>query len=296
MELVEPLSSILRVDWRALLALSKPRLSTLVILTTGAGMLLAPGHLGARRATTVLLASSAVVAAANALNSYLERNIDARMRRTCQRPLPQGRLEPRTALWLASGVALLAISALYLAGNPLTALLSFIALALYAWVYTPMKQITAWAMVVGAVPGAIPPLMGYTAVTGAIDEAGWALFALLFCWQIPHFLAVAAYLKEDYARGGIQVLPRQCSARATVGWTLGSGILLVPVSLWPLHAGLAGPTYAGVALLLGTGFVGLIATGLRPGVVPGRWARQVFVGSIAYLSVLLCLLVVQHGG
>jgi protoheme IX farnesyltransferase len=294
MVLVEQLSATARLDWRALVALAKPRLSLLVIFTTGAGLQLAPGHLSPWRSVGILLASSAVVGAANALNSYLERDVDARMRRTCQRPLPQGRMEPQVALILASLVGIFAIGALYLLANPLTALLSFVALALYAWVYTPMKQISSWAMLVGAVPGAIPPLMGYAAVSGELTAAAWSLFGLLFFWQLPHFLAVSTYLKDDYARGGIRVLPRFCSPRATVWWTLAAALAVLPASLWPVQAGLGGRLYVVVAVLSGGLFCGATAAGLRQKVEPGTWARQIFLLSIAYLCVLLVSLLVSH--
>ncbi len=280
---------------RALIELAKPRLSFLVIFTAGAGMRLAPIHVVPWRAWLLIAATSLVVGAANALNCYLERDVDARMLRTRGRPLPQGRLSPQVALLAAIAVATAAIGVLYGVGNPLTALLAFIALALYAWVYTPMKQITSAAMLVGAVPGAIPPLMGYTAATGKLDEAGLSLFALLFFWQLPHFLAVSCSLKEDYARGGIVVLPNRCSARATVLWTLGSALVLLPVSLWPRRAGLGGDAYVAIACLLGCFFCAVTAAGLHPRADLRRWSRRVFVVSIFYLAALLTALVGSHG-
>src|SRR5439155_3385439 len=139
-----------------------------------------------------------VVGAANALNCYLERESDALMRRTRDRPLPAGRVEPWVALALGVGVASTSIPLLGWATNALTALLALVALVTYVGVYTPMKQRSGLALFVGAVPGAIPPLMGWTAVTGRLETGGLALFAILFCWQLPHFLAISIYLADDY--------------------------------------------------------------------------------------------------
>ena len=279
-----------RLDWRAVVALGKPRLSAMVLCTTGVGLWLAPAGLGWPRASVVLLATALVVAAANGVNSYLERHTDALMRRTRQRPIPAGRVEPQAALTMALVAALLSIATLYWAANPLTALLAFVAFAIYGWVYTPMKRYSWAAVLVGAIPGAIPPLMGWTAVTGRLGEPGLALFALMFFWQLPHFLAIAVYLKDDYARGGLQVLPVVRGIPSTVRWMLVSTLVLVPVSLWPWAAGMGGLPYGVGALFLGALFAGFTATGLgNPSA--GRWARRVFIGSIGYLILLLTFLV-----
>jgi heme o synthase len=176
-----------------------------VICTAAGGMWLAPGPRDAVRAVALLLGTTLVVGAANALNNWLERDVDARMRRTRDRPLPAGRLHPRVALALGLGLPAVALPALGWFTNGLTATLAALALFSYVVVYTPLKQRSPLALVVGAVPGAIPPLMGWTAVTGRLDAGGLALFAVLFCWQLPHFLAVSIYLQDDYARGGLRV-------------------------------------------------------------------------------------------
>lgn len=276
--------------WRDLLALAKPRLSALVWFTAGVGVWLAPGHMHVARAFLMLCASALVVGAANGINSYLERDTDALMRRTRNRPLPSGRVEPQLALRLSILVGLASVAVLYWAANPLTALLSFGALALYAWVYTPMKRYSWLAVVVGAVPGAIPPLMGWTAVTNRLDAMGLSLFAIMFFWQLPHFLAISVYLKEDYARGGLRVLPLVCSARWTSAWIVMTVMVLLPVSLTPVALGMAGWAYGVAALMLGIGFLGwsVGALGFMP---QTRWARGVFAGSIVYLTLLLVSLV-----
>jgi protoheme IX farnesyltransferase len=271
-----------------LLLLAKPRLSGLVVLTTAGGVALAPGRIGAGRAIVAILGTAAVVGAANALNCWLERDIDARMRRTRDRPLPAGRVEPFVALALGIAVPIFALPVLAFVASPLTALLAFLALVIYVAVYTPMKRRSTLALFVGAVPGAIPPLMGWTAVTGRLDAGGLALFALLFAWQLPHFLAISIYLAEDYARGGLQVFALVHGERATRGWIAASSVLLLAVSLAlvPLHV--AGPAYGLVAALAGSALVAGALTGLgRSG---GRWARNLFLGTLVHLTLLFTAL------
>lgn len=274
---------------RDLLALAKPRLSGLVMITSAGGLALAPGNISLARALVTILGTAAVVGAANALNCFVERDIDAKMRRTRDRPLPAGRIDPFLALALGLAVPTFALPVLALSANRLTALLAFVALALYVVVYTPMKQRSTLALLVGAVPGAIPPLLGWTAVTGAMDPGGLALFALLFAWQIPHFLAVSLYLREDYARGGLRVFSIVHGERLTRVAIAVSTVLLVPVSLGPVALGLAGHVYAAVAVVSGTGLVALALSGL--GKEGGRWARIFFFGTLVHLTVLFATLV-----
>jgi protoheme IX farnesyltransferase len=273
---------------RDLLLLSKPRLSGLVVLTCAGGVALAPGEIGVARAILAVLGTAAVVGAANALNSWVERDVDARMRRTRDRPLPAGRVEPVVALALGVLVPAFALPVLALAANRLTALLAFVALVTYVAVYTPMKKRSTLALFVGAVPGAIPPLMGWTAVTGRVDAGGIALFALLFAWQLPHFLAISLYLAEDYARGGLRVFALVHGERATRVWIAATSVLLVPVSLAPVALGLAGLPYALVAGVSGAALAAFAASGLRG--EGGRWARSVFLATIAWLPVVFAAL------
>ncbi len=270
---------------RDLVLLSKPRLSSLVMLTTAGGIGLAPGRIGVARALITVLGTAAVVGAANALNEYLERDVDARMRRTRDRPLPAGRVEPFVALALGVMAPAFALPLLALVANPATALLAFIALAVYVGVYTPMKQRSTLALFVGAVPGAIPPLLGWTAVTGQLDAGGLALFLLLFAWQLPHFLAISIYLAEDYARGGLRVFALVHGEKVTRAWIAGTALALVPVSLALVPLGLAGTAYGIVAVLAGAAFASYALSGL--GKVGGRWARSLFLGSLLHLTVLM---------
>jgi protoheme IX farnesyltransferase len=266
---------------RDLVLLSKPRLSGLVVLTCAGGLALAPGELGLARAIVAVLGTAAVVGAANALNSWVERDTDGLMRRTRDRPLPAGRVDPMVALALGVTVPLFAIPVLALVANPLTALLAFVALVTYVLVYTPMKRRSTLALFVGAIPGAIPPLMGWTAVTGRLDAGGLALFALLFAWQLPHFLAISIYLAEDYARGGLVVFSLVHGERATRAWIAATSIALVPVAIALALPAVATPAAAGVVAALGAGLAAFALAGV--GKVGGRWARSFFLATLAYL-------------
>ncbi|HTP24803.1 MAG TPA: heme o synthase, partial [Anaeromyxobacteraceae bacterium] len=198
---LRPISGIAR----DVLALAKPRLTLLVVCTAAGGLWLAPGRRNGVTAAALAIGTSLVVGAANALNQLLERHVDARMRRTRNRPLAAGRLEPWVAVAFGLGLPALALPMLAALTNNLTSALAALALFTYVVIYTPMKQRSSLALFVGAIPGAIPPLMGFSAATGRIDAGGLALFALLFFWQLPHFLAASVYLKEDYARAGLRV-------------------------------------------------------------------------------------------
>jgi protoheme IX farnesyltransferase len=273
-----------------LLALAKPRLSGMVVSTTAAGVWLAPQQPSAARSAAILVGTGMVVGAANVLNNYLERDVDALMRRTWGRPLPAGRVEPGTALALGLGLPAFAIPMLAFAANPLTALLALAALVSYAFVYTPMKRWSTLALFVGAVPGAIPPLMGWTAATGSIDARGLALFALLFVWQLPHFLAISVYLKEDYARGGLKVFALVHGERAARIWAVATSALLVPVGMLPAFLGMATWGYGAVAGLLGCALTAGAATGLRASDGSSRWARNFFLSTLLYLVLVFIAL------
>lgn len=278
------------------LSLTKPRITALVLCTTATGLFLAPGHLGAARLVIALLGTALVVGGANALNCYVERGSDRQMLRTRDRALAAGRIAPSDGLMLALVLSLISVPLLSFALNPLTGLLALVALVSYAWIYTPLKRITPKALLVGAVPGAIPPLLGWTAVTGRLDPMGLCLFGVMFLWQLPHFLAITLYLKDDYARGGHQVLPLvrgEGNARwQLLGWTL----VLVPASLSFLLLKQAGWPYAAVALLAGAGFLLFAVRGVSAADGPEtqRAARQTFVYSIVYLLVLFGALLADH--
>lgn len=279
---------------RDLVALTKPRVTALVIATTAGGLWLAPGTVTLVKALATLLATSAVVGAANALNCWLERDVDRHMSRTRNRPLPAGRLLPAHALWLGIVLAVISVPVLTLVASPMAGLLATVALVSYVGLYTPLKQRTPKALLVGAVPGALPPLIGWAAATGGIEAPGLALFGILFVWQIPHFLAIAMFRKEEYARAGIAVLPAVRGERVTKIHAALWAIVLVPVTLAPAMLGLAGTAYIVVASVLGAAFVGIALAGLRPS-AGRKWARTLFFASLVYLPLIFISLVVDAG-
>lgn len=275
---------------RDLVALTKPRITFLVVVTALGGLWIAPVRPSFAETLVLLLAMAAVVSSANALNCWFERDVDKHMTRTRNRPLPAGRLSPRLALGFGLLLGALAVPALSILVNPLTGALGALALVMYVWMYTPLKQRTPAALFVGAVPGALPPLMGWTAATGSLDNAGLVLFAVLFLWQIPHFLAIALFRGEEYTRAGIRVYPQSHGAGMTrVQMALFSGAL-IPVSLLLAPTGVVGRTYSVAALILGLMFFAVSVSGFFSPIDERRWARRVFGVSLLYLVALFAVL------
>lgn len=272
-------------------SLTKPRIVLLVVLTALLGYMTGAkaAPIAASHLALALLGTALVAGGANALNMCLEREQDGRMQRTRHRALPSGRLRPDRA-WVfsvacgAAGVILLATGV-----NALTALLGVFAIASYAFVYTPLKRRTHLSLLVGAVPGALPPVMGWTAARGTLGPEAAALFAILFFWQIPHFLAIAWIYRDDYARGGFPMLPviepeGDRTARQTITGTIG----LLLASLAPVSLQFAGTAYfIGAAALGVLFFAAALAFALNR---EPRFARALFLGSIVYLPALLGLL------
>lgn len=277
---------------RDLVELGKPRITMLVLFTTAVGLWMAPGSLGAIGTFLFLLGTAGLVVSANTLNCWVERESDGLMLRTRRRALPAGRLEPRIALVSGLIVGFGSLALVWATTNPLTFGLGATALLSYVLAYTPLKRVSWLALLVGAVPGAIPPLMGWTALTGELSAPGWVLFGILFFWQLPHFIAISLYLKEDYRRGGLQVLPLVHGDAVARRHLFAYTLLLVGVSLGAIPLGLAGPAYLVSAIVLGAGFVWLAARGLRP-VVEAVWARRAFGYSLIYLSLLIGILVLD---
>lgn len=281
---------------RDVVALTKPRITLLVVITMLGGMGLAKRVHGAAdfsltRALFALIGTAFVVSGASALNMYLERDTDALMRRTRLRPLPAGRLEPGVALATGLLLGIASVPLLLWQVNLTTGVVAGLALVTYAFVYTPLKRRTTLALPIGAVPGAVPPLLGWTAVTGRIDTAGVVLFAILFFWQLPHSLAIATFRSEDYRRAGTKVLPVELGDRATRIHIVVESILLVGVSVLLVPLGVANAFYLVSALLLGGAFLGFAAAGLRR-TAGLRWARWLFAASILYLVLLMAALTV----
>jgi len=271
------------------LELTKPRLSSFVLLVValaawlGSGGAIAPGTL-----LLAVLGTGLVAGGANALNMVLERDLDARMARTAGRPIPSGRLEPAEAA--VFGAATIALGLLLLAGTtPLAALLAALTAATYLLVYTPLKRKTTLNTHIGAVPGALPALIGWAAARGTLDPAAWTLFAIVYLWQLPHFLAIAWLYRADYARGGYRMLPSADPEGLSTGRQalLGASALLV-ASLLPSLAGLTGILYFAGALLLGAWFVRrALAFALER---TAAAARQLLRASLVYLPAILALM------
>ena len=274
--------------------LTKPRITFLVLVTTAVGYALGVGPAFQPAVFFALLVGTALVSGgASALNQWAERDADARMSRTRSRPLPAGRLAPADAF--AFGIAISAVGLVLLASavNPLTALLAAVSLSSYVLAYTPLKRVTPLCTLVGAVPGAIPPMMGWTAATGSLGREAWALFAVLFLWQLPHFLAIAWIYRDDYARGGFPMLPvTDPSGESTARQSVAYAAALVPVTLLAGAFAGAGPVYLWSAVGLGALFVGCAcAFAARRSLKAARW---LFLVSVFYLPAVLGLMVIDR--
>ena len=276
-----------------LLALAKPRITALVVFTTASGLWLAPRGVPARTVVFTLIGTVLIVAAANVLNMYLERDSDALMTRTMNRPLPAHRMEPDAALRFGIALAVISVPLLTFGVGALPGLLASIALVSYVLLYTPMKRQTATALLVGALPGAIPPLIGWTAATERLDLPGVLLFAVMFLWQVPHFLAITLFRKEEYAKAGLVVQPNEPGGeRAARTNIVRYTVALVAVSLLFVPIGAAHAAYLATALVAGLGFLAYGLLGLKSDAGP-RWARNLFLLSLVYLPVLFGVLMLD---
>ena len=281
-------------SWLAVYAdLFKARLTSLVLLTTLVGF-----YLGFRGPVDfvlmfhLLLGTALLASGAAALNQLLEREYDAKMRRTQDRPLPSGRLQPSTVLMVGCASALVGLLYLAQAVNLTTSLVGGTSLVCYLFVYTPLKRMTWLNTLVGAVPGALPPLMGWTAARGELSGEGLALFAIQAFWQLPHFMAIAWIYREEYARAGFKMLPVvDPDGRRTGHQAVSYTLALLVVSLCPYLFNLTGPIYLGGALVLGLAFVWFAFQFARDRTVAR--ARQLFYASLLYLPLLLVVMVLD---
>jgi len=268
------------------LALTKPRVVAMVLVATAVGYDLgSAGPFDFARLAETLFGTGLAAGGTLALNQYMERERDARMERTRSRPLPAGRLPAVRALGF--GLVLLAAGLAYLdlRVEPLAALVTAGIAGAYLLVYTPLKPVTAFCSIVGAVPGALPPVVGWAAARGALGPEPWVLFAIMFLWQIPHSLAIGRVYRDDYARAGIRLLPVVDPDGASTGThVVTNALALVPVALLPTFVGIAGRTYFLVALVLGLGFLWSAITLARTGSASD--ARRLLVASLVYLPVL----------
>jgi protoheme IX farnesyltransferase len=271
-------------------ALTKPGITRLVVMTAAAGYYLAAqDRFDLARFGHTLLGTALVASGTNALNQWWERDVDARMQRTRDRPLPAGRLDARAALGFGLGAAALGVAWLLTFVNALTALLAALTTVSYVLCYTPLKKRTPLNTLVGAVPGALPVLGGWTAASGRLAPAAWLLFAVLFLWQLPHFLALAWMYREDYARGRLRMLSMaDADGRRTGRHAVVWAVLLLAASLLLTPLGVTGPWYAAIAAAAGGA---LVAAAAAMAAAPsfGR-ARRLFLASVIYLPLMLVVM------
>jgi len=275
-------------------ALTKPELTFLSVITALTGYYLGAG--GSMQATVLihtLLGTALVGGGAGALNQYVEREYDAMMKRTENRPVPSGRIHPYEALLFGIILSVVGIIDLTLYTNALTGFLASVTLVSYVFLYTPLKRITPLSTIVGAFPGAIPPVMGWTAARNEVNPEAVVLFALLFVWQIPHFLSLAWMYRKDYARAGYRLLTvvepeGNMASRQILAYTA----LLVPLTVLPWSMGMFGPLYLALALLISLAFlaVSIFLVRKRTNIA----ARYVFAGSLIYLPVLMAIMVIDR--
>jgi protoheme IX farnesyltransferase len=280
----------------AYLSLTKPRLVLMVLITVAVGYFMGASgsvHRASLAALAATLAGTALVAGgAGALNQWLERARDAKMRRTVNRALPSGRLTPAQAVVFGSCLIAVGTAVLALGANLLAAAVAFVTFVLYVFVYTPMKPWTTLNTAVGAIPGALPPLIGWGAATGRLGLEAWALFLIVFLWQFPHFLAIAWIHRDDYERAGFRMLTGgDVDGCRTSRQAVTYALVLVPVGLMPAVIGLAGAFYFVGALCLGLLYLGDAVRFWRE--VSDRRARRLLATSFVYLPAILLLLVLN---
>ena len=286
-------------DWIALL---KPRVMTLVVFTGVIGLLIAPGHLNPVLAITAVLCIAVAAGACGAINMWYDRDIDALMRRTCNRPIPAGRIEPGAALGFGITLAVGAVIMMGLAVNLAAASVLALSIAFYVFVYTIwLKRRTPQNIVIGGAAGAFPPVIGWAAVTGSIDLLPLVLFAIVFFWTPPHFWSLALFANADYQRAGVPMLPVVAGAKETRRQIVIYTLLLVPLSLVPWLIGFSGTVYGLAALMLGGGFIASVwrvaadlqdAAGIS--LTKDAPARAAFKYSILYLFGLFAAIAVDR--
>lgn len=278
------------------LVLTKIRMNVLVLFSTFVGAFLATvGPIPWALVLHAMAGTFLTSIGSSSLNQFLEREVDARMHRTRERPLPTGRLRPAEALAVGAGCCIGGVVYLAIFTNVLTAFLAALTIVSYVFAYTPLKQKSLLSTIVGAVPGALPALGGWTAIRGNLQFEAWILFGIVFFWQLPHFMAIAWRHREDYARGGIRVLPvLDLTGQPTGQQVIFHTMALLPITLLPTVVGLTGPVYFAGACVCGAAFLGVAVAF----VVGNRdaWARPLFHASIAYLTILFSLMLLDKGG
>ena len=266
-----------------LLILTKVRVNALVVATTAGGFYMgSPDAMDLTALAATVIGTGLVAGGAAALNQISERDLDRLMDRTRMRPVADGRMGVREARLVAWGVSIAGLALLALMANALATAIAAVTLAIYAFVYTPMKRMTSFSTVVGAVPGALPPMIDWAAARGSVDAPAWALFLIVFLWQLPHFLAIAWLYREDYARASFPMLPVvDPDGASTARQSLLYATALLPISVLPSALGMTGLVYAIAAFVLGLAF---IATGVRFAIRRTKPnARLLFLASLVYL-------------
>lgn len=278
-------------DW---VELTKPRITLLVTLTTAAGFALASERpLDLPKFAATLIGTALVAAGSAAWNQYVERETDQLMRRTASRPLPGGRMIAEHALAFGGLLSLSGLTLLWLLVNPLTAAIGLATLLAYVCVYTPMKRKSSLATLVGAIPGAAPPVMGWTGASGELDLGGWLLFSILFLWQLPHFLSIAWLYRDDYRRAGMPLLTvNDLDGRTTGRQAVLYALTLVPVSILPSAVGITGAVHLAGAMLFGLAFLASAVLFAREQTVPT--ARRLLLTSVCYLPAVFSVAVFDH--
>ena len=275
-------------------ALAKPRLNFLVVVSALSGYVMGGGETGqVLRLLATLVGSGLVAGGASALNQIIERQPDSLMRRTRTRPLPDRRLLPREALVFATVLSVAGLAILAAGANVLSAMVALATLITYAAVYTPLKRLTSYSTVIGAIPGALPPVIGWAAARDSLSQGAWVLFGIVFLWQLPHFLAIAWMYREDYATAGFPMLPViEPDGRSTARQAVVYSAALLPLSLAPTLIGMAGPVYFASALILSLLFLAVtIRFGLTRDV---KDARRLFFASIIYLPLVWIFMIADR--
>jgi protoheme IX farnesyltransferase len=287
-------------------ALTKPEVNLLILITTFAGFYLGSSSplngLSIILLTHTLLGTLLVASGAGALNQYVERRFDSQMRRTARRPLASGRIESAHALWFGVSVSLAGTVYLALAAGLLASLLALVTLLTYLFLYTPLKRKTSLCTLIGAFPGAMPPLIGWAAARGQLNPEAWVLYAMVFLWQFPHFMAIAWLYRDDYAKAGIRMLPVvQPDGWSTVCEALIYAVLMIPVSVVPFYLHLTGTIYLVAAILLGLVYLAYTIrfariTKARTTTESRGYARDLLRASVIYLPLLLTVMMLNATG
>ena len=276
---------------RDMLALTKPKITVMALLVAAGGLLHAQPLVSWWAALAALLGIAFLVSGSSALNMYLERDLDGRMTRTANRPLPTGRLDARWAIMVGMALALGASAILWLSTNSLTLIAGLGSLVLYVWCYTPLKQHSWTSLLVGSVPGAMPVMLGYIAIAGVIDEKAIALFLWAFLWQIPHFLAISLFRESEYTAAGFPVLSRLVGKDLTKWAILLSSWLLVFSTFGLYWSQVLNNWLTGAGLLIGVWFLAICHGGLKE-MDTNMWARRAFKASLIYQSLLFVLIII----